>query len=88
MLGKRLSKANQLAKKRQNYFYDKEMDFLFGCGKQRLGSFRKWNGNCGCKQCKYYKHIGNSSGKRKFNEIKKLKETEEQIKEYEKNINS
>lgn len=34
----------------------------------------KFNLNCGCKMCKYYKHIGNKKGKVKFSELKKLNE--------------
>jgi len=35
----------------------------------------KWNLNCGCKMCKYYKHIGNNKAKFSHRDNKlKLKE--------------
>ena len=34
----------------------------------------KYNLNCGCKMCKYYKHIGNRKGRVKFSELKKNNE--------------
>ncbi len=30
----------------------------------------KWNLNCGCKMCKYYKHIGNSKKKKSHRDNK------------------
>ena len=31
----------------------------------------KYNLNCGCKMCHYYKYLGNRKGRKKFSEVKK-----------------
>lgn len=69
-LAERIHQRKRILKKRKEIVksWDKNHPLL-----EEIGKMTKFNGNCGCKMCKYYKHVGNSKEKLSHRD-KKLKD--------------